>query len=111
MILLARRVLDGRADQLSFGAIDVSVRRNAFGRQIDSFEADLNVIGFPEAPLHAVFIRAPVVEEVGPGVEVLAEIDGLPVACRQGTVLVTSFHPELSPDLRVHELFLRELAG
>jgi len=111
MILLARRVLDGRADQRSFGAIDVSVRRNAFGRQIDSFEADLHVIGFPEAPLHAVFIRAPVVEEVGPGVEVLAEIDGRPVACRQGHVLVTSFHPELSPDLRVHELFLRELAG
>jgi 5'-phosphate synthase pdxT subunit len=111
MILLARRILDGRADQRSLGAIDISVRRNAFGRQIDSFEADLDIVGFPEAPVHAVFIRAPVVEEVGPGVEVLAEVDGRPVACRQGPVLVTSFHPELSPDLRVHELFLRQLAA
>lgn len=112
MILLAREVLDGRADQRSFGAIDISVRRNAFGRQVDSFEADLNVIGLPEAPVHAVFIRAPVVEAVGPGVEVLAQVEqGRPVACRQGKILVTSFHPELSPDLRVHELFLRELAA
>lgn len=112
MILLAREVLDGRADQRSFGAIDISVRRNAFGRQVDSFEADLNVTGLPEAPVHAVFIRAPVVEAVGPGVEVLAQVEhGRPVACRQGKVLVTSFHPELSPDLRVHELFLRELAA
>lgn len=112
MILLAREVLDGRADQRSFGAIDIAVRRNAFGRQIDSFEADLHVTGLPEAPVHAVFIRAPVVETVGEGVEVLAQVeDGRPVACRQGKVLVTSFHPELSPDLRVHELFLRELAA
>jgi len=112
MILLAREVLDGRADQRCFGAVDISVRRNAFGRQVDSFEADLDVIGLPEAPVHAVFIRAPVVEEVGPHVEVLAEVDhGRPVACRQGRVLVTAFHPELSPDLRVHELFLREVAA
>jgi 5'-phosphate synthase pdxT subunit len=111
MILLAARVLDGRADQRSFGVIDIAVRRNAFGRQVDSFEADLDVIGLPEAPVHAVFIRAPVVEEVGPDVEVLAEIDGRPVACRQGPVITTAFHPELSPDLRVHELFLRELAA
>ncbi len=112
MILLAREVLDGRADQRSFGAVDITVRRNAFGRQVDSFEADLEVAGLPEAPVHAVFIRAPVVEDVGPGVEVLAQVDGgRPVACRQGRVLVTSFHPELSPDLRVHELFLRELAA
>ena len=112
MILLAREVLDGRADQRSFGAIDLTVRRNAFGRQIDSFEADLDVVGLPEAPVHAVFIRAPVVEAVGPDVEVLASVDGgRPVACRQGKVLVTSFHPELSPDLRIHELFLRELAA
>jgi 5'-phosphate synthase pdxT subunit len=112
MILLAREVLDGRADQRSFGAIDISVRRNAFGRQVDSFEADLNVTGLPEAPVHAVFIRAPVVESVGPEVEVLARVEqGRPVACRQGKVIVTSFHPELSPDLRVHELFLRELAA
>jgi 5'-phosphate synthase pdxT subunit len=112
MILLAREVLDGRADQRSFGAIDIAVRRNAFGRQVDSFEADLRIAGLPEAPVHAVFIRAPVVEEVGAGVEVLAQVEeGRPVACRQGKVLVTSFHPELSPDLRVHELFLRGLAA
>jgi 5'-phosphate synthase pdxT subunit len=111
MILLAATVLDGRDDQRSFDVIDISVRRNAFGRQVDSFEADLDVLGFPEAPLHAVFIRAPVVEEVGADVEVLAQIDGRPVACRQGPVVVTAFHPELSPDLRVHELFLRELAA
>jgi 5'-phosphate synthase pdxT subunit len=111
MILLAREVLDGRADQRCFGAIDIAVRRNAFGRQVDSFEADLEVVGLPEAPVHAVFIRAPVVESVGEGVEILAQVEGgRPVACRQGRVLVTSFHPELSPDLRVHELFLRELA-
>ena len=112
MIVLAREVLDGRADQRSFAAIDIAVRRNAFGRQVDSFEADLDVIGLAEAPVHAVFIRAPVVEQVGNGVEVLAEVDGgRPVACRQGQVLVTAFHPELSPDLRVHELFLREVAA
>jgi 5'-phosphate synthase pdxT subunit len=112
MILLSREVLDGRADQRSFGAIDIAVRRNAFGRQVDSFEADLAVVGLPEAPVHAVFIRAPIVEEVGEGVEILAQVEGgRPVACRQGPVLVTSFHPELSPDLRVHELFLRELAA
>jgi pyridoxal 5'-phosphate synthase pdxT subunit len=112
MILLAREVLDGRDDQRCFGAIDIAVRRNAFGRQIDSFEADLQVSGLPEAPVHAVFIRAPVVESVGDEVEVLARVEGgRPVACRQGRVLVTSFHPELSPDLRVHELFLRELAA
>jgi 5'-phosphate synthase pdxT subunit len=112
MILLAREVLDGRADQRSFGAVDIAVRRNAFGRQVDSFEADLQVVGLPEAPVHAVFIRAPIVEVVGEGVEILAQVEGgRPVACRQGPVLVTSFHPELSPDLRVHELFLRELAA
>ena len=112
MILLAREVPDGRADQRSFGAVDIAVRRNAFGRQVDSFEADLQVVGLPEAPVHAVFIRAPIVEDVGEGVEILAQVEGgRPVACRQGPVLVTSFHPELSPDLRVHELFLRELAA
>ena len=112
MILLARAVLDGRADQRCFGVVDIDVRRNAFGRQVDSFEADLDVIGLPEAPVHAVFIRAPVVERVGEGVEVLARVDhDRPVACRQGATIVTSFHPELSPDLRVHELFLRGVAA
>jgi pyridoxal 5'-phosphate synthase pdxT subunit len=105
MILLAADVLDGRPDQLSFGAIDISVRRNAFGRQIDSFETELDVAGLGD-PLHAVFIRAPVVERVGEGVEVLASVDGRPVCCRQGPRLVTAFHPELSGDLRLHELFL-----
>jgi 5'-phosphate synthase pdxT subunit len=112
MILLATNIIDGRADQRSFGAIDIDVRRNAFGRQINSFEADLEVIGLPEAPVHAVFIRAPIVERVGPGVEILAAVDhGWPVACRQGNVMVTSFHPELEPDLRMHELFVRQVAA
>lgn len=112
MIMLASEILDGRDDQLSFSAIDISVRRNAFGRQIDSFETDLNVIGLAEAPVHAVFIRAPVVERVGPGVEILAAVEeGRPVACRQGAVLVTSFHPELSSDLRLHELFIKGMAA
>jgi len=111
MIMLASEILDGHDDQLSFGAIDISVRRNAFGRQIDSFETDLSVIGLPESPVHAVFIRAPVVERVGPEVEILAAVEeGQPVACRQGNVLVTSFHPELSPDLRLHELFIKGMA-
>ena len=110
MILLAAEVLDGRPDQHYFGAIDISVRRNAFGRQRESFEADLDVTGL-SAPLHAVFIRAPVVERAGPDVEVLATVkmkDGeKPVVCRQGPVLVSSFHPELVSDPRLHELFLR----
>jgi 5'-phosphate synthase pdxT subunit len=105
MILLAAEVLDGRDDQRNFAAIDVVVRRNAFGRQVDSFEADLDVHGF-DRPLHAVFIRAPVVEYVGPDVEVLADVDGRPVCCRQGPVVVTAFHPELAGDPRLHELFL-----
>jgi 5'-phosphate synthase pdxT subunit len=106
MILLAAEVLDGRSDQRSFGVVDVSVRRNAFGRQVDSFETDLAVAGVDGGPVHAVFIRAPVVERTGPGVEVLASVDGRPVLCRQGPVLVAAFHPELSDDLRLHELFL-----
>lgn len=105
MIVLARTVLDGRADQRSYDAIDVTVRRNAFGRQVDSFESDLNVDGLTD-PFHAVFIRAPFVEQVGPGVEVLASVDGHPVLCRQGAVLVAAFHPELTGDRRLHELFL-----
>jgi 5'-phosphate synthase pdxT subunit len=112
MILLAVEVLDGRPDQGCFGVIDIAVRRNAFGRQVDSFETDLWVPELGPPPLHGVFIRAPAVERVGPAVEVLASIpepDGRarPVACRQGPVLVTSFHPELSGDLRVHQLFLK----
>ncbi|HUP84968.1 MAG TPA: pyridoxal 5'-phosphate synthase glutaminase subunit PdxT [Acidimicrobiales bacterium] len=104
MILLSSDVLDGRPDQRYFGAIDLTVRRNAFGRQVDSFETTLDVDG---APFDAVFIRAPFVESAGDGVEVLASVDGHPVLCRSGNVLVSAFHPELSDDLRIHELFLR----
>lgn len=105
MIVLARTVLDGRADQRSFDAIDITVRRNAFGRQVDSFEADLPVAGL-DTPFHAVFIRAPFVEQVGADVEVLASVHGHPVLCRSGRVLVSAFHPELTADRRIHELFL-----
>ncbi len=111
MIVLARDVLDGRVDQESLGAIDLSVRRNAFGRQVDSFETDLRIAGLDGPGFPGVFIRAPVVERVGPGVEVLATLDGRPVLCRQGGVLVAAFHPELVGDLRLHELFLSGVAG
>jgi len=108
MILLATTVLDGRADQQSFGAVDITVRRNAFGRQVDSFESDLVVAGVADAGqrLHAVFIRAPFVESVGADAEVLATVDGHPVCCRQARVLVTAFHPELAGDDRLHRAFL-----
>jgi 5'-phosphate synthase pdxT subunit len=106
MILLASEVLDGRPDQRSFGAVDIAVRRNAFGRQVDSFEADLAVRGIDGPPVHAVFIRAPFVERAGEGVEVLAEVEGHPVLVRQGPVLAAAFHPELADDDRIHELFL-----
>ncbi|HEV7720389.1 MAG TPA: pyridoxal 5'-phosphate synthase glutaminase subunit PdxT [Iamia sp.] len=108
MILLARQVLDGRPDQRSLDAVDIAVRRNAFGRQVDSFEADLDVAG-DDLPLHAVFIRAPVIEEAGPEVDVLASVDGRPVLARQGPVIVASFHPELTDDLRLHRLLLEEI--
>lgn len=106
MILLATDVLDGRADQRSFGAIDLGVRRNGWGRQVDSFEQGLSIDAVGDAPFPAVFIRAPRVERVGDDVEVLAAIDGEPVLCRSGSILVSSFHPELSHDLRIHQLFL-----
>jgi 5'-phosphate synthase pdxT subunit len=109
MILLGQEILDGRDDQRCFGAIDIAVRRNAFGRQVDSFEADLTVAGLGDAPLHAVFIRAPVVEAVGDTVDVLARVEGRPVLCRQGPVLAAAFHPELGDDARLHELFLNEV--
>ena len=118
MILLAREVRDGRPDQQQLGGLDVVVRRNAFGRQVDSFETDLPVDGLPGGPVRAVFIRAPWVEEVGAGVQVLATVPrltvagsdtgaaaGRAVAVRQGPVLATAFHPELTGDLRVHALF------
>jgi len=105
MILLADRILDGTADQETIGGLDVTVRRNAFGRQVDSFEADLDVKGLDQ-PVHAVFIRAPWVEEVGADVEVLAQAEGHPVAVRQGHLMATSFHPEVAGDGRLHRLFL-----
>ena len=111
MILLADRLLDAPPDQETIGGLDVTVRRNAFGRQVDSFEADLEMAGIGEGPLHAVFIRAPWVEEAGAGVEVLGRVvggpaDGRIVAVRQGNVVATSFHPELTGDRRVHALFV-----
>jgi 5'-phosphate synthase pdxT subunit len=111
MILLARELLDGRGDQRTFGAIDLVVRRNAFGRQVESFETDLPVHGLPGGPLHAVFIRAPFVERAGPAVEVLATTAGRPVLCRQGRVTAAAFHPELAGDARLHELLLSDAEG
>ena len=105
MILLAENVFDARPDQRSFEALDIDVRRNAYGRQIDSFESDLTVADLDGA-FHAVFIRAPRVERIGAGVEVLAAHDGDPVLVRQGRMLAASFHPELTPDARIHERFL-----
>jgi 5'-phosphate synthase pdxT subunit len=109
MVLLADEVVGGRPDQQLLGGLDVTVRRNAFGRQVDSFETALDVDGLDE-PVHAVFIRAPWVERVGESVEVLArEPGGHPVAVRQGSLLATSFHPELTGDARVHALFVQGL--
>ncbi|WP_232323698.1 pyridoxal 5'-phosphate synthase glutaminase subunit PdxT [Catenuloplanes japonicus] len=111
MILLAGTVLDGREDRPPFGGIDMIVRRNAFGRQVDSFEAPVGIDGIDGAPFHAVFIRAPWVEEVGPEAQVLGRVTsgaaaGRIVAVRQGHLLATAFHPELTGDLRVHEYFV-----
>ncbi|MFC0435754.1 pyridoxal 5'-phosphate synthase glutaminase subunit PdxT [Kutzneria buriramensis] len=115
MILLAGTVVDGRPDQQQLAAVDMVVRRNAFGRQVDSFECELPVAGVDGGPVHAVFIRAPWVESVGEGVEVLARVPDIPangaaagriVAVRQGSVLATAFHPELTGDERVHRLFV-----
>ena len=105
MILLADRLTDG--EPAVFGLLDVAVERNAYGRQLDSFEADLDMPALGDDPLHGVFIRAPVVVDVGEGVEVLArDEDGRPIAVRQGRVLATAFHPELTADRRLHRLLL-----
>jgi 5'-phosphate synthase pdxT subunit len=111
MILLADRILDAPPDQETIGGLDVTVRRNAFGRQVDSFEAELDLEGLDGGPVHAVFIRAPWVEKAGAGVEVLGRVvggaaDGRIVAVRQGNLVATSFHPELTGDRRVHALFV-----
>jgi 5'-phosphate synthase pdxT subunit len=114
MILLADRIEGGTADQETLGGLDITVRRNAFGRQVDSFEEDLTFAGLDDQ-VHAVFIRAPWVEEIGAGVDVLARVEGGPadgriVAVRQGPVMATSFHPEVGPEIdrgeRIHRLFL-----
>ena len=106
MIMLADRIAEPRPGQQTLGGMDVTVRRNAFGRQVDSFEEDLDFAGLDDGPLRAVFIRAPWVEEAGDGVEVLARAAGRIVAVRQGPLLATSFHPEVTGDTRVHELFV-----
>jgi len=110
MIMLADRIEGGTADQQTLGGLDITVRRNAFGRQVDSFEGDLDFAGLAD-PVHAVFIRAPWVEQVGPGVEVLArasggEAAGRIVAVREGSVMATAFHPEVDGDGRIHQLFV-----
>jgi pyridoxal 5'-phosphate synthase pdxT subunit len=112
MILLADEIEDGGPDQPSLGGMHISVRRNAFGRQIDSFEADLDVPALGDGPLHAVFIRAPVIERAGEGVDILATLpDGRPVAARQGSILVSAFHPELTGDTRMHRYFMDVVVG
>ena len=114
MIMLASSILDGREDQRSFGGLDIVVRRNAFGRQVDSYEEDLDVVGLEGGPFHAVFIRAPWVESVGEGVEVIARAgnsaDGPIVAVRHGNVMATSFHPEVGGDHRIHAMFVDMVA-
>ena len=114
MILLADRVLDAAAGQETIGGLDVTVRRNAFGRQVDSFESEISIPKLGIAPVHAVFIRAPWVEQVGEAVEVLGTVTfeghSHPVAIRQGHLLATSFHPELTGDLRIHKYFIDQVA-
>jgi len=109
-ILIAREILDALPDQRSLELMDMRIRRNAFGRQVDSFEAPLDVAGLDE-PFTGVFIRAPWIESVGDGVEVLARHDGHIVAARQGRLMATSFHPELTGDPRIHRLFVDQVAG
>jgi 5'-phosphate synthase pdxT subunit len=104
MILMARRAAGGEPPLLRL--MDITVTRNAYGRQVNSFEADLDIPVLGPPPVRAVFIRAPVMDQVGPGVEVLASLDGQPVLAREGRLLVSSFHPELAPDDRVHRYFL-----
>ena len=114
LIMLSNTVTDGRSDQETIGGLDIVAQRNAFGRQVDSFEIDLDIPALGDVPFHAVFIRAPLVAAVGPEVEILATIPAKAtqdekdriVAVRQGNVLATSFHPEITDDLRIHQLFI-----
>lgn len=110
MILLANEILDAKEGQKSFGGLDITVRRNAFGRQVDSFESDIAFNDGSADLVHAVFIRAPWVERVGETVQVLAAVDNHPVAVRSERLLATSFHPELTGDHRIHRYFIEEVA-
>ena len=110
MILLSSKITDGRNDQKPLKLIDIEVRRNGYGRQIDSFESDLMIKGF-ENFFKGVFIRAPLVESVGENVDVLAELNGQPIMCRQESTIVTSFHPELADDDRIHAEFLEMVSN
>ncbi len=110
-ILVANEILDEVPGQRSLGLMDMTVRRNAFGRQIDSFEADLDVSGLPDGPFRGVFIRAPWIEKVGDRAQELATHDGRVVAARQSDLLATVFHPELTGDPRVHRYFIEEIVG
>ena len=110
MILLSSKITDGRNDQKPLKLIDIEVRRNGYGRQIDSFESDLMIEGFKDF-FKGVFIRAPLVESVGEKVDVLAELNGQPIMCRQESTIVTSFHPELADDDRIHAEFLEMVSN
>lgn len=110
LILMSSEICDGRDDQHALGVLDMTVARNGYGRQIESFETDIEVAGF-NTPFHAVFIRSPLVTRVGSDIEVLAEVDGSPVLCRQGPVMVATFHPELSGDDRLHQRWLQQIAA
>ena len=110
MILLSSKIADGRSDQKPLNLIDIEVRRNGYGRQINSFESDLFIEGF-ESSFRGVFIRAPLVENVSEKVEVIAELNGRPVMCRQDSTIVTSFHPELADDDRIHAEFLEMVSN
>jgi pyridoxal 5'-phosphate synthase pdxT subunit len=111
MILLATEILDGRLDQVGFAALDASVRRNGYGRQVDSFEAEMNMPCLADAKeaVQAVFIRAPKFERIGPGVEVLGAVDDVPVVVRQNNVLAAAFHPEMTAELRIHRYFVEQI--
>ena len=109
LILLSRTIVDGRRDQVATGTLDIAVRRNAWGSQVDSFEADLTVAQLGDLPFRGVFIRAPRIEDVGSGVEVLARLGDEPVAVRQGSHIGLTFHPEMTGDDRIHRFFLEQL--
>ena len=110
MILLAQEILDAKVGQKCFGGLDITVRRNAFGRQVDSFESDIDFTDGSNDPIRAVFIRAPWVEKVGDSIKILASVNSHPVAVRSETALATSFHPELTGDNRIHRYFIEQVA-